>query len=1317
VTDIVPPIFEDWADQVEANPTLIETLVTAADLELDALQDVWREADAQVAEKLAERDQVRNQRLAAEFALEALTGDIYSIPMHIDAGSLTATGAFAGFEPVVGGWASAFGLRPGTIITGWTETTLTLSRPPTITGTVTATVKTGTLAVQDAEIIRTTVQVQDLQQELEDLGDLSAILATIADGRAALETAGHYLAPRTVLRSAPGFPLTTTSQTENLQDFLDSVPSGSAGDPNFAHLWSGFVYRSDFDLIASSKAYWQLWFEGSRISPGQVGLGNRVQLQVQNCTNVRIDSPKISGSGPTSGAPAFVATYAGQHGLQVTGGVNVTIDSPDIYNVYGSGIRFAPLSGTDPLGCIVQGTGQVQRCGNHGLAVAGADGLEWKQINIGATGRESIDIEPASGEVSQNLNIHDFVLTGAVTDGAYDSIHAYGVGRWTTLTLRGINASATHGPLLATLGTTAGTAAGPLVIDGNTGGGVLVNSDRAAFRVYKVAGLTYTGNTQAMAKVSSANVMYGLKGTTITGTIVVNANTITNKAGEALIDGVVYPATTPLTITGPSSVPNLTVGVDFTDIVFTAAGGIAPYTWTWAPHFLSSLPTNVTFTDTGNTGVLAGIPNTIDSHSVDITVTDAAGTAVTGQYAINVIAAGVYRITVNPNVTSLILARGQTMDNVVFDVVNSTGAPTWSISSGTLPPGVTWTTVGGVRALRGNPTTNQASSNVVFRAVDPDTDADTHTIAFTVQTAVANPLKGAMSLGMGDHSSNKVDFQAFMAHIKSRRQDLVGNQNHHLNAVRIDLQWTGWEGQTHGDYTASLGGKLTLIDEIVAEGMVPLLGAWFVPKWLQRRNIIGMPTMQGRIISSNTIRFDNPIPKGDYGGMSISGPGTGGFKLHRDGTIKVGEEDIQAGFLPNQFQNDPGDFIVQGGGMTPSSATVTFQVGGQNNTTDGRLPINPGQYEDAFESFRWLAQQLDHIPGLVMFELSNEGNHVPYSKPRSYPEMFCRAAMYQYAGIVVGSGNKWQNRVVIPAGCAARPDSAGGAFNYPDFTSGPSFLSPVNWYKRWLDEMVRLRPTWQAYRAAKNIDGSTGSTANTDDAVFCTDYGTHCYTEPYRKTSPLGENIDNVTKPGDVAFENFDKDPPGIHNAGWNLGTIDGVNYRSKLRNWLVHCTENGPGWGEVNDDNGIWTKVGVGFVGTRPDMAVGSASKKRNILHPHEAFVYVMRVNEAIGYTSNTDWVGDNWLCGEVMIGIWSLFRGFGTITDDPLHQTLASWFKWDPTKIESPPLPTRFRTKLQPVVVRGQITKTTGARTGPMDNYFTSKLGYSPVDALAVL
>lgn len=1317
MTDLVPAIFDDWADQVEASPAVVDALVVEAEAELDAAQAIWREADAEVAAAIAERDQVRSQRLGAEAALDTLVGDQYSVPMSLTVGTTTVTGDFTGVPGVNGGWASAFGLRAGTIITGWTDTTLTLSRPATLTGNVTATVRTGTIAVQTAEINRTTVQVQDLQQELADLQDLTAITDTITNGRAALVAAGHYLAPRTVLRTAPGFPLGATSQTENLQDFLDSVPSGVAGTPKFAHLWSGVVYRSDFDLVVASKSYWQMWFEGSRISPGQTGLGNRVQLTVQDCTNVRIDAPKISGSHPSAGAPAFNATYAGQHGIEVSGGVNVTIDSPDIYNVYGSGIRYVPLSGTDPLGCVVQGTGQVQRCGNHALAIVGADGYEWKQIAMGATGRESIAIEPTTGEVCSNVNIHDLTLTGAVTDGGYDSIRAYGVGRWTTLTLRNILASAAHGPLLATLGTTAGTAAGPLVIDGNTGGGVLVNSDRAAFRVNKVAGLTYTNNTQAMAKSGGANVMYGLKGTTITGTIVVNANTITNKLGEALIDGVTYPATTPLSVVGPASIPNLVVGVDFTDIDFTATGGIAPYTWTWAPHFLSSLPAGVTFTDVGNVGRLAGTPNTIDTHSVDITVTDNAGTAVTIQRAINVVAAGVYRITVNPNVTSLTLVRDQVMDDVVFDVVNNTGAPTWSISSGTLPPGVTWTTVGGVRALRGRPTTNQAAANVVFRAVDTDADADTHTITFAVQTASSNPLKAGMSLGMGDHSSNRVDFQLFMSHIKSRRQDLVGNQNHNLKAVRIDLQWTGWEGNVHEQYTANLGGKLDLINSIVAEGMVPLLGAWFVPKWLQRRNIIGMANMQGRIISSNTIRFDNPIPRGDYGGMSVSGPGTNGFKLHRDGTIDVAGEPIQAGFLPNQFQNDPGDFIVQGGGMTPSTATVTFQIGGQNNTTDGRLPINPGQYEEAFESFKWLAQQLDHISGPLMFELSNEGNHVPYSKPRSYPEMFCRASMYQYAGIIVGSGNKWASRVVIPAGCAARPDSDNRTFTYPDFTSGPSFLSPVSWYKRWLDEMVRLKPEWQAYRALKNIDGLTGSTADTDDAVFCTDYGTHCYTEPYRKTTPIGENIDNVTKPGDVAFENFDKDPPGIHNAGWNLGTIGGVNYRAKLRDWLVHCTENGPGWGEANDANGIWTKVGVGFVGSRPDMTAGSASKKRNILHPHEAFVYVMRVNQAINYSTNTEWLGDNWLCGEVMIGIWSLFRGFGTITDDPLHQTLASWFKWDPAQIESPPLPTRFRHKLNPATVRGEISRTTGGRTGPMDNYFTSKLGYSPVDALAVL
>ncbi len=1331
MTDLVPAIFDEWADEVEASPTIVEALVADADALLDTQRATWLEADAQVLAKTAERDAVRSQRQAAEDALVALVGRTTTVHLQITGGSLTATGDFLGFEWMVGGWVSAFGLRPGTIVTGWTETTLTLSRPATITGGIDATVKTGTLAVQDAEIIRTTVQIQELQAELEDLGDPAAILAAIADGRAALEAAGHYLAPRTVARTVPGFPLGATSQTENMQDFLDSVPSGVAGDPNFAHLWSGYVYRCDGEVVASSKSYWQLWFEGSRMSPGQIGFGNRVQLRVQDCTNVRIDTPKISGSAPTTGAPAFDATYAGQHGIEVTGGVNVTIDSPDIYNVYGSGVRFAPLSGTDPLGCIVQGAGQVQRCGNHGLAIAGADGFEWKQINIGATGRESIDIEPASGQVSQNLNLHDFSLIGAVTDGAYDSIHAYGVGRWTTLTLRNIVATSAHGPLTATLGTTAGTAAGPLVIDGNQGGGILVNSDRAAFRVNKVAGLTYTGNSQAMAKVSSSNVMYGLKGTTITGSILVNANSITNKAGEAIIDGVVYPATTPLSIVGAANIPNLVVGVDFTDIVFTATGGIAPYTWSWAPHFLSTLPAGVSFTDVGNTGVLGGIPTTIDSHSVDITVTDNAGTAVTIQRAVNVVAAGVYRITTTPNVTSLVLARGQAMDEVVFDVVNNTGAPTWSIDSGTLPPGVTWTTVGGVRALRGNPNTNQASANVVFRANDTDADTDTHTIAFTVQTAVSNPLKGIMAFGMGDHSSNKTDYDLFMTHLNKRRDDLVGTATP-LDAmmVRIDLQWPGWEGNGHGNYLtgegfdADLNGKLALINAIVADGNIPLLGSWFVPKWAQRRDIIGMSTMHGTITAGDTITFDVNIPRGDYGAMSITGPGTNGFKKHLDGG---------PGFLSGSGRV----FKVQGGGMQVGQSG-NYQIGGStNNSPDGRLPIEPSRYEDVYESFFWLASKLDHISGWVVFELSNEGNYIPYSKPRGYPEMFCRAAMYQWAGIIAGSGNKWQKRAAIPAGCAAYDPQAagagGGTFVYPDFTSGTNHQSPVQFYERYLDEMVRRRDIWRAYRTAKGIEDKT------DDAVWCSDFGTHTYTHPYRVGGKgYAANTDNLLKPGDTSFKNFDHDPPGIHNAGWNIGSVtaggETVNYRTKFRNWLVHCTENGPGWGEVNDNNGVATVVGTGFTGTRQDMVheIDTKNKKgtteynpngagtalaRSILHPHEGFVYVMRVAEAIRFDTNAEWAGDNWLCGQVMIGCWSLFRGFGTILDDPLHQTLASWFKWNPAIIEDPPLPSRFRTKLNPVVVRGEITRTTGARTGPMANYFGSYKGYSPVDALAVL
>jgi hypothetical protein len=307
----------------------------------------------------------------------------------------------------------------------------------------------------------------------------------------------------------------------------------------------------------------------------------------------------------------------------------------------------------------------------------------------------------------------------------------------------------------------------------------------------------------------------------------------------------------------------------------------------------------------------------------------------------------------------------------------------------------------------------------------------------------------------------------------------------------------------------------------------------------------------------------------------------------------------------------------------------------------------------------------------------------------------------------------------MPCSTAAIEDNLGNTpvpvFTYPNFTSGPQWLGPVTYHKRWIDEMIREVENghWETLRSAKGI-GGTGPSAKTSPNAYCNAFSTHCYTEPYRKTSPIGPNIDNVTGPGDVAFGNFDDHSPLIHNYAFSrpapYGGQNGV-----FRNWLVHMTENGPGWGEADDANGIETTVGVGFVGSRPDMQAGSASKKRNILHPHEAFVYVMRVESKI--SGSTAWVGTAWQCGETMVGYWSLFRGFGTITDDPLHQTLASWFKWDPTVIENPPLPTRFRTKLVPVVVRGEINRTTGARTGPMANYFSNIKGYSPVDALAVI
>jgi hypothetical protein len=116
-----------------------------------------------------------------------------------------------------------------------------------------------------------------------------------------------------------------------------------------------------------------------------------------------------------------------------------------------------------------------------------------------------------------------------------------------------------------------------------------------------------------------------------------------------------YPITviapqTELAITSPQ-LPIGTLGADYggvTGYSFTASGGIAPYRWDWVATASSSLPPGLTLTP--NTGVISGIPATIGSFTVAVTVSDSESPPAqfSANYTIIVIQAGGLLITTGP---------------------------------------------------------------------------------------------------------------------------------------------------------------------------------------------------------------------------------------------------------------------------------------------------------------------------------------------------------------------------------------------------------------------------------------------------------------------------------------------------------------------------------------------------------------------------------------------------------------------------------------------------------------------------------------------
>jgi len=196
--------------------------------------------------------------------------------------------------------------------------------------------------------------------------------------------------------------------------------------------------------------------------------------------------------------------------------------------------------------------------------------------------------------------------------------------------------------------------------------------------------------------------------------------TATLKATLVISDGTVK-------ITTTSPLPAGTLGVAYPSVTFAATGGTPPYTWsTTAP---GALPAGLTLSPAG---VLSGTPTAYGPFSFTVQATDSAATpqSVSAPFTLQIGVAPLAITTTTP------LTPGNTTTAYSLTLAASGGAPPyqWSVSTGTLPAGLTLSPAG---VLSGTPTTLGYNA---FTIAVQDSEATPQTASLAASLVINPPL-------------------------------------------------------------------------------------------------------------------------------------------------------------------------------------------------------------------------------------------------------------------------------------------------------------------------------------------------------------------------------------------------------------------------------------------------------------------------------------------------------------------------------------------------------------------------------------------------
>ena len=241
------------------------------------------------------------------------------------------------------------------------------------------------------------------------------------------------------------------------------------------------------------------------------------------------------------------------------------------------------------------------------------------------------------------------------------------------------------------------------------------------------AGLNATGGTPPYKWKQSAGSLppgIALSGSSLTGTPastgtysasfqVQDSSATPQTAGSAMMNITVNaPSPSPLTIT-TTILPSGTVGSSYSAAV-AASGGTTPYTWS-----ATGLPPGVNLNS--STGALSGSPTTSGSYSPSFQLKDSSSPALTATSSIGISVAAAPPAQLKVTTASLPAGAQGSPYSATLTASGGTSPYTWTVATGSLPPGVTLSSAGALSGTPTSPGTFAASFQVKDSAASPQT--------------------------------------------------------------------------------------------------------------------------------------------------------------------------------------------------------------------------------------------------------------------------------------------------------------------------------------------------------------------------------------------------------------------------------------------------------------------------------------------------------------------------------------------------------------------------------------------------------------------